>query len=230
MIDFLVEILIKPFFNEKLRVFKYYDQKCTAQRMLRNANPNKKRKGLSLLSELAISYPYRVQEIINEITSFLRMSFPQDMPINKELKDIVELALRSLTSIPRLDQNGFPYNFDIHQIRIEGIDLTRSNFKYFSLWGCKFTDVILSHSTFEEVDLGGTVFENCSLEYANFHRTKMCGSFMDNGRPTTFNGTRLWGTNLKDAEIEFCVMDNFDKINLQQVENKIIENKLKIIS
>jgi hypothetical protein len=62
MIDFIVEILIKPFFSEKLRGLKYYDQQYTTEPLLAKADPNAKKKGLSLLFELAVSYPYRVQE------------------------------------------------------------------------------------------------------------------------------------------------------------------------
>jgi hypothetical protein len=229
MIDFIVEILIKPFFSEKLRVLKYYDQKRTTKRLLASSNADRMKKGLSLLFELAVSYPYRVQEVINGITAFLRKRFPQEEPIHQQKKEVLEMGIRSLTAIPRLDHNGFPYNFDIHQIRIEDLDLTRTNFKFFSLWGCQFFNVIFSHSSFEEADLGGTVFENCSLEYAQFKGSKLCGSFMDEGRPTRFRSTRLWGTNLKDAAIEFCELHNFDNIDLQSIQDKISEGKIKII-
>lgn len=229
MIDFIVETLIRPFFNEKLRVLKYYDQKHTAKRLLSSSGSRHMIKGLSLLLELANSYPYRVQEVINEITSFLRQTFPQGQPVDSQRKGVLELGIRSLTAIPRLDQNGFPYDFDIHQIRIEGINLTRTNFRFFSLWGCQFFDVIFSHSTFEEADLGGTIFENCSLEYADFNRAKMCGSFVDEGRPTRFKGTRLWGTKLNDANIELCELHNFDNIELEAMQGKINQGKLKII-
>jgi len=230
MIDFIVEILIKPFFSEKLRVFKYYDQKHTAQRLLASSNPDRMKKGLSLLFELAVSYPYRVQEIIDEITAFLCQNFPQEEMIDPSCKEVLELGVRSLLAIPRLDQNGFPYNFDIHQIRIADMNLTRANFRFFSLWGCQFFNVILSHSSFEDADLGGTIFENCSLEYADFKRAKLCGSFIDKGRPTCLKNTRLWGTNLKDADLEYCELHNFDNIDLQSVQHKINEGKLKIIA
>lgn len=174
MIDFILDILIKPFFSEKLRVLKYYDQKQSAKRLLLSSGSSQIEKGLSLLFELANSYPYRAQEIINEITLFLRQSFPQENPVDLRRKRVLELSIRSLAAISRLDQNGYPYNIDIHQIRIEGINLTRTNFRFFSLWGCQFFDVILSHSTIEEADLGGTVFVNCSLEYADFKGAKMC--------------------------------------------------------
>jgi len=229
MINFIVEILIKPFFSEKLRVLKYYDQKYTAERLLANLDPNKKKKGLSLLFELAVSYPYRVQEVINLITSFLRKTFPQEKPIDPQHIEILELGIRSLASIPRVDKNGFPYNFDIHQIRIADVDLTRTNFRFFSLWGCQFFNVIFTHSSFEQADLGGAVFENCSLEYADLKRAKLCGSFMDKGRPTRLLGTRLWGTNLNEANIEFCELHNLDNIDLQSMQQEINEGKLRII-
>jgi len=109
------------------------------------------------------------------------------------------------------------------------MNLTRTNFRFFSLWRCQFFNVIFSHCSFEEADLGGTVFENCGLEYADLKGAKLCGSFMDEGRPTRLKSTRLWGTNLKDAEIQFCELHNFDNIDLQGVQHKINEAKLKII-
>jgi hypothetical protein len=229
MIDFIVEFLIKPFFSEKLRVLKYYDQKYTAKRLLGNSHPHKIKKGISLLFELAISYPYRVQEIINEITAFLRQRFPQEKQVHPEDKELLELGIRSLAAISRLDSNGFPYDFDLHQIRIEDLNLTRTNFRFFSLWGCQFHNVILSHSSFEEADLGGTVFESCSLEYSNLKQAKLCASFMDQGRPSRFRGTRLWGSNLKDADIECCELHIFDKVELPELQEKVNEKKIRII-
>lgn len=229
MIDFIVETLIKPFFSEKLRVLKYYDQKYTAERLLEKVDPNKKKRGLSLLFELAVSYPYRVQEVINLITAFLRKNFPQEKSIDPQYVEVLDFGIRSLVSIPRLDQNGFPYDLDLHQIRIADTNLTRTNFRYFSLWGCHFFNVTFSHSSFEEADLGGAVFEDCSLEYANFKRAKLCGSFKDNKRPTRLVRTRLWGTNLNDADIEFCELHNFDHIDLRGMQQKIDEGKLRII-
>ncbi len=229
MIDFIVEILLKPFFSEKLRVFKYYDQKRTAERLLAGSDPGGMKKGLSLLFELGVSYPYRVQEVINKITGFLREKFSQEEPTRAELKDVLEFGIRSLTSMPRLDMNGFPYNIDIHQIGIADMDLTRTNFRFFSLWGCLFHNIIFSHSSFEEADLGGALFDNCSLEYADLKGAKLCGSFMDEGRATRFMNTRLWGSNLGDAEIEFCDLHNADNIDLQPVQQKINEGKLRIL-
>ena len=229
MIDFIVEMLIKPFFSEKLRVFKYYDQKHTAQRLLTGSNPDSQKKGLSLLFELAVSYPYRVQEVTNIIAAYLRKGFPQDHPVDPHYKEVLEFGMRSLTAIPRLDGNDFPYNFDLHQMRIEDLDLTRINLRFFSLWGCQFHNVIFSHASFEDADLGGTVFEKCSLEYSDFKGAKLCGSFMDQGRPTRLIETRLWGTNLEQAEIEFCELHNFDNISLQNLQQKINEGKLKIL-
>ncbi len=228
MIDFIVEMLIKPFFSEKLRVLKYYDQKRTAERLLAGPNPDRMKKGLSLLFELAVSYPYRVQEVINKITAFLRTNYPQERPIHPKYKEVLEFGIRSLTAVPRLDGNGFPYNFDIHQIRIEDMDLTRTYLRFFSLWGCQFYNVTFSHSSFEDTDLGGTVFENCSMEYANVKGAKLCGSFMDQGRPACLRNTRLWGANLEEAVIEYCELHNFDNIDLRGLQSKINEGKLKI--
>ena len=77
------------------------------------------KKGLSLLFELAVSYPYRAQEVIDTIAGLLRQAFPQEEHVAPDRKEVLELGIRSLTAIPRLDENGFPRNFDIHQIRIK---------------------------------------------------------------------------------------------------------------
>lgn len=236
IIELFIELLIKPFFSEKIRVLKYYDQKNTAARLLASDDSSRMKKGLSLLFELAVSYPLRVQEVINEITSFLRKSFPQEKQTPPQYMEILELGLRSLAAMPHFDQNGFPYNVDLHQMRIgnvdDTLDLTRTNFKFFSLWGCQFINVVLSHSSFEEVDLGGTVFENCSVEYANFKGAKLCGSFMDGGRPAQLRGTRIWGANLVEAEMGYCELHRHKEeqgIDLQELRHRFDEKKLKII-
>lgn len=203
--DLFVELLIKPFFSEKLRVIKYYDQKSTALRLLRNAKIARRKKGLALLFELTTSYPYQVQELVDEITSFIRRSFPQDAAIESdERRDLLRFALRSLAAMPRLDGNGFPHNFDLHQIRVESMDLTRANFRYFTLWGAQFKNVEMAHASFEEADLGGTIFDDCFLEYANFNAAQLNASFMDKGRPTLIRRTRLYGSNLHQATIAAC--------------------------
>lgn len=229
MIDFIVDILMKPFFSEKLQVLKYCDQKSTAKRLLASPSPPRAKKGLSLLFELAVSYPYRVQEVINTITAFLRRSFPQEKPVSPQQKEVLELGIRSLAAIPRLDPNGFAYDLDIHQIRIEDMNLTRTNFKSFSLWGCQFFNVILAHSSFEEADLGGTVFDNCSLEYADFQGAKLCGSPEDNNRPTRLRNTKLWRANLKDADVAFCELQNCESVDLPSIQHRIAEGKVKIV-
>lgn len=230
MIDFLVDVFLKPFFAERMRVVKYYSQRETAEALLTSDRPTLLKKGLSLLFELTISYPYRRQEIVNRTTDFLRREFPQNLPTPPRLAEVLELGIRSLASMPRLDENGFPLNFDIHQIRIDGLDLTRVNLQHFSLWGCQFHNVILSHSSFEEADLGGAIFDHCSLEYANLKSAKLCGSPLDNGRPVRFAGTHLWGTNLQDANIEYCELENFDHLNLDALQQSIEQGKIRVLA
>lgn len=215
---------------ERIRVVKYFSQKKSAQALLNRSQATLLKKGLSLLFELAVSYPNHRQEVINLMTEFLRQRFKQDLPFPADQKDVLEAGIRALTSMPRLDENGFPLNFDVHQIRIADMDLTRTNFRYFSLWGCQFHRVILSHSSFEETDLGGAILEDCSLEYADLRSAKLCGSFMDKGRPARFLRTRLWGANLQDAEIEFCELHNFDHLDLSSLQASIDKGKLKVLS
>jgi hypothetical protein len=49
MIDFILDILIKPFFSEKLRVLKYYDQKQSANRLILSSGSSQIEKGLSVI-------------------------------------------------------------------------------------------------------------------------------------------------------------------------------------
>ncbi|MBI4873695.1 MAG: pentapeptide repeat-containing protein [Acidobacteria bacterium] len=229
MVDFLINTLLKPFFAERMRVLKYFSQRATAEALLTSSSPSLLKKGLSLLFELAISYPYKRQEVVNQVTEFLRTKFPQDSPVSGPDKDVLESGLRSLAALPRLDQNGYPFNFDIHQIRVQDLNLTRTNFRYFSLWGCRFHNVILSHSSFEDADLGGAVFDNCSLEYANLKSAKLCASFMDHNRPARFTATRLWGANLQEANIACCELQNFDNLDLGPVQQQIAQGCLRLL-
>ncbi len=212
--DKMIEGIISPFVAETVRVLKYELQERRSRRMLcPDASAQQVIKGVMLLTELARSYPYRRQDLVEQAQSFLRRRFPQDRALAPRatptdppppLARAVAAGIRCLTSLPRLDENGQPLYLDFHQMRVERVDLSGINFKDVTLWGCQFHDVILRRANFENADLGGTVFVNCSLEYANLKGAQMNCSFMDAGRPTTFHGTRLWRANLREADVVKC--------------------------
>ncbi len=166
-------------------------------------DPAKRIEGIGLLQEAATICPSRRQDLADLLQQLLMNNFPQGREVEIKSLPVLKRAIRAITSIPRIDENGFPLNIDIHQIRIQNLDLTHTNFKDISLWGNQFIDVILSRSNFQNADLGGTLFVRGSLEYSLFDGAKITGSFMDK-RPTRFIETRLYGTNLERAMIDNC--------------------------
>lgn len=213
----IIESAITPFIHETARVIKYKVQDRRAQRLLHDeAGSDQVTKGVMILTELARSYPQQRQDLVDRIQAFMRRRFPQNesqgsprkspepdapVPAPSPLAASVGFALRSITALPRLDENGQPLYLDFHQMRVENVDLSGINFKDVTLWGCQFHNVMLRKANLENADLGGTVFVNCSLEFANMRNAKICGSFMDE-RPTVFERTRLWRATLHEADVE----------------------------
>lgn len=223
------ELILKPFFSEKIRVIKYDSQLqlIKSVKLVQSADPQKNIEGISLLQELAISYPYKRQELINFLQEYLRKTFPQNKEIDKKYLPVLEHAIRTITTIPRHDDNGYPLNIDIHQIRIEHLDLANTNFEGISLWGGQFIDVTFSRSNFKNADLGGTQFTRGGLEYAKFEGAKITGSFMDqeNGRarPTRFIKTRLYGSTLEKAMIDNCELIGINDFQVDMLKKCTIK-------
>lgn len=229
MINLLAEFVLKPVFPENYRAVKYAALLATARKRLHSRSLLTIKNAFLVLSELTLSYPAHTQELIHTITGFIRSYLKRsNMPEHDKI-EMVAHGLRLLLSMPRLDLNGFPYYFDLHQITIQDLDLTRSNFNFFSLWGCHFTNVLFSYSSFVASDLGGTFFENCNLEHVDVNSARMSTSPSDDGRPTRMIGTRLRGTNLGDADLEYCELQNIDNINLDPLTDKISSNRIRII-
>lgn len=202
---YVTELIVKPFFTEKIRVLRYDSQLRSSLSLMDSADPGRKIAGVSLLQELAISYPHKRQEMVKRLSQFLRDLFPQAKGSDPRYIPVLEHGLRVITTIPRQDDNGHPLHIDLHQMRVEGaleplLDLTNMNFKGVTLWGCQFHNVILAKSNFENADLGGVWFVNSSLEFANLKGAKINYSFIDQ-RVTTFEHTRLFGTNLEESEL-----------------------------
>lgn len=229
MLAALGKFVGKPACSEELRVQNYLDQTGSAQRLLEGQNAGSSIKGLLLLFELSLSYPHHTQDIINQLAAFLRTKFscsPHGAPGKKEL---LECGIRLLAGIPRQDRNGHPFYFNLQHVHIHEMDLTRINFSSFSLQGTRFSQVHLTRAAFREADLSGVLFENCRLEYANFHKSSMDSCHMDDGTPTRFIGSRLSGINLHEADITYCELQNFDRIDLSMVAEAIAQNKIRIL-
>jgi uncharacterized protein YjbI with pentapeptide repeats len=244
ILDFLfkpfTDVLIRPYLTAKLRSAAYQIQIAYSGKLLESGEPDQSERAIAILVELGMDYSYRRQEVVDRICSFLRTSFPQNRDVMPEWLPVLNLGIRSLTSLPRYDVNGNALNIDLRQMRIESpdpsgespggkLDLTRTNFKDLTMWGCIFKGVELARSNFENCDIGGSVFEECSLEWCNFKNAKLNASFMDQGRPTTFRRTRLWGTNLNEAVIDLCHLHNSDGFDLRPLQPLIDCRKIHLI-
>lgn len=193
--------------------------------------PNKKVKGINQLAELTV-HPHKRQKIIDFLQNELRSQFPQNKEIDESDLPILEHMIRTITTIPRYDVNNHALNFNLHQIRVQDLDLSNINFKDMILWGSQFINVVLSHSDFRNADIGGTIFKNCSLEYADLEGAIITRSFMDseNGRPrpTRFIETRLYESNLEKANIEFGELIGITDFDLESLRDFVNKGKLII--
>lgn len=243
------EFIYKPFFSEFFQLVKYYSLQKTAAKLLKSKSLDMVNRGVRLLHSLAQNYPHFRQEIIECIyRPYKDLHFNKYNDFIPQKVCLQKLFIRTLTSIKREDENGFPYLFDISNTAIYSksskkptnyneneiiplADYRFTNFKNFYMPGCFFMNINFNGSSFENADVGGSVFYNCSLEHCNFKNTKICGSFLNE---SIFNNdiqhdfllinTRLFGTNLHEASLESC------KIKLHPEEKQdgiIIINRLK---
>jgi len=244
ILDFLFkpfsDALIKPYLTAKLRSAAYQVQIAYSGELLESGEPDQAERAIAILVELGMEYSYRRQEVVDRICEFLRTSFPQSRNVMPDWLPVLKFGIRSLTSLPRYDVNGNALNIDLRQMRIESpgpsgetpgakLDLTRTNFKDVTMWGCIFKGVELARSNFENCDIGGSVFEECGLEWCNFKNAKLNASFMDQGRPTTFRRTRLWGTNLDEAVIDLCHLHRSDGFDIGLLQPMIDGGKIRLI-
>lgn len=200
---------ILTFFNENLNVLRTSLLISSAQRKLKTNNPKKIRRGAQMLLEIAISKPFRRQEMVDIIVRdcFRRHFSCNHAQLNTTPQPMIEVfvdTLKALLNIPRKDENNHLLNIDLHQLQLiseqDQIYLEKMNFKDVVLWGCNFVGVDLSRSNFENADLGGTYFKQCGVEFAIMDNAKMLYSFQDQ-RPTIFEETNLTGSTIEKANI-----------------------------
>jgi hypothetical protein len=231
------DILLQPYLTAQLRTLAFDKQFTYSEKLLALNKPDKARKAISILVELGFEYPYRRQEVVDRLCCYLREAFPQNRPVAEQWFPILLLGIRSVTGLPRNDVNGQPLNIDLRQMRIESIDntnrkldLTGINLKDVTMWGCRIIGVEMAKANLENCDLGGTVFDNCSLEWCNFKNARLNASFMDQGRPTTFKQTRLWGCNLNEAVIDLCLLQNADGFDMRSLQPLIEARKVQLVN
>jgi len=243
MLNLLNDVLLRPYFDEKLRALKYQKYFAYAHDILHPEEASKSPSGLKevlaatfpslfeqdevqrackalgILAELARNYPYRVQEIIDEICSFVRIRWHKDRPYAEKWNAALVAALKILFSLPKKDLNQHPYYVELTGLRIQQVDLKGANFENFVLWESEFINVNMTRSNFGNTDLGGCVFAaGTSVEWSDFSGALMNVAF--NGVPTTFDRALLWGSKFDEARIDRCKMMISDGFNTTEIKSK----------
>jgi len=75
MLKLVTDVLLKPYFDEKLRAFKYQQYFSYADRRLKKGKKGctaQATRALGIMAELARNYPHRLQEVIDSICRFIR--------------------------------------------------------------------------------------------------------------------------------------------------------------
>lgn len=242
VIRLVLEKGIASYVDEKLRAVKYQRYSNYARGILsRDGNQNSSAdfkhiyfaardyfferdeikqatKALGVLTELARNYPYRTQEIIDEICLFVRKKWNKRQDaVGKDWSSVLALALRILAGFPKKDQNQYPFYIELSGLRVQNIDLKGINFENFVLWETEFIGVNMTRSNFRNTDLGGCVFaQGTSVEWSDFSGALMNVAF--NGVVTTFDRALLWGSKFEESRIDRCRMiisDGFDMTNIK---------------
>jgi hypothetical protein len=158
IVRLIVEKSIVPYVDEKVRAVRYqrnfnyaqdilnYDQSQKGLRVwktllltglihaLERDKLSKTEKSLGIMAELARNYPYRTQEIIDEIFRFIRNKWNKNTAPAEKWNKALVLSLRILSSLPKMDQNKYPYYVELTNLRLRHIDLKGINFENFVLW------------------------------------------------------------------------------------------------
>jgi uncharacterized protein YjbI with pentapeptide repeats len=237
IVRLIVEKSIVPYVDEKVRAVRYqrnfnyaqdilnYDQSQKGLRVwktllltglihaLERDKLSKTEKSLGIMAELARNYPYRTQEIIDEICRFIRNKWNKNTAPAEKWNKALVLSLRILSSLPKMDQNKYPYYVELTNLRLRHIDLKGINFENFVLWETEFVGVNMTRSNFRNTDLGGCTFtRQTSVEWSDFSGALMNVAFMS-GVVTTFDQVQLWGSKFEESRIDKCKMiisDGFD--------------------
>ncbi len=208
-LEIVFEKLVAPVIDEKIRALRHHRNFRTAQDCLMNGDPQRVQEGLAILRELLRAAHVTCQFYYDVLCSFLTERFSRGVHYGNEWNPVIRHTFSILCSLPTHDANGWPYNSEIPNLHLDSITLHCMNFANFVLYDSEFNRVDFSRSSFKNCDLGGCEFLNSSVEWCDFGGAKLNVSFLSH-RPTTFMGTRLWGTNLHEADIAKCRIQKID--------------------
>ena len=137
IVRLIVEKSIVPYVDEKVRAVRYqrnfnyaqsilnYDEAQKGLRIwkklvltgliraLERDKLSKTEKCLGIMAELARNYPYRTQEIIDEICRFIKKKWNKNATPEEKWNKALVLSLRILSSLPKMDQNKHPYYVEL---------------------------------------------------------------------------------------------------------------------
>jgi hypothetical protein len=220
--------LLKSQQEERLSESYYSRQLEKGKKLLNSGIIQNEEKALFLLTKLSYDFKYRRQDIINVICDYLRKTFSQVKTFDVGRTSLLDFSIKSLAEIPRNDENNHILCIDIHQIKVESINLFGINLNNFVMWGCQFTQVILSRGSFENADLSGVIFNNCGMEFCNLKNSLIAVSPLDK-RNTSFLGSQLYHTNLHESNLVSCELQKIDDFDIESVKDYIVSGKIKLI-
>jgi hypothetical protein len=224
MIQYLLQLifdrLILPIVDQKFQAFRIQSNFETAKKLLSSSDREEATKGLSIIRRLVRDDTLNLQEYYDSLCDFIRNTASKDKPYPQNWSPVIKSALILLCSLPKYDRNQWPYNIELSNILLDNLTLHCLNFENAALYDSVFRKVDFSRSSFKNCDLGGCQFiEASSVEWCNFQNSLMNVSFLS-GNTTSFLGTRIWGSNLDEARIAKCIIQNVDHTNLEDLMRK----------
>ena len=253
IVRLIVEKSIVPYVDEKVRAVRYqrnfnyaqsilnYDEAQNGLKVwkilllsglihaLERDKLSKTEKSLGIMAELARNYPYRTQEIIDEICRFIRKKWNKNATPEEKWNEALVLSLRILSSLPKMDQNKHPYYVELTNLRLHHVDLKGINFENFVLWETEFVRVNMTRSNFRNTDLGGCTFaRQTSVEWSDFSGALMNVAFLS-GVVTTFDRVQLWGSKFEESRIDRCKMIISDGFDVTPIKAKF-GDRLELVS
>ena len=228
LIESIFNHLVAPIIDEKLQGLRIQKNFAAARDQLSSSDNGEVMDGIAIVRQLVKSNPPDLQEYYDLLCGFIRSKAGRENPPQSSWGPTMRAALVLLCSLPKYDRNQWPYNIEIWNIALSDLTLHGLNLENVVMWDCLFRKVDFSRSSFKNCDLGGAVFERSSVEWCNFAGSKMNVSFLS-GTPTSFLSTRLWGSNLEDADIARCRIQKCENWDLQAVSKKFGE-RVEIVS
>lgn len=223
---------LTPWYTEKLNAYLIDKQLKMANKSLLSPIEKKQLAAIRIYENLAQKYPQLVQEIISTLCNWVRSQSPWNVPdINKPTPYPVVKAIKTITTLPRNDINGFPHYINLSMVTISGASeiLRNTNFTNVFMPQCNVVNSVLSRSDFSYADLGGCRFINSGLEFTNFTNAKCCCSaFIEPIRPCSFENTEMYGAIFNHTNFEGATLKEAKQLKSEQL-NDIIKNQYTVL-